>query len=81
MQVKRAEKIGVSWEGMVEEYKRHSEELQGDYEAVYRERVMTPDYYVKPFHAYKEGNLCWEAAMEVRSCDSVECGLFDGHVQ
>lgn len=24
-----------------------------------------PDYYVKPFHAYKEGNLCWDAAMEV----------------
>lgn len=80
VQVKRAEKIGVSWEGMVEEYKRHSEALQGDYEAVYRERVMTPDYYVKPFHAYKEGNLCWEAAMEVRACDCTEAGLFDGHV-
>jgi hypothetical protein len=21
--------------------------------------VITPDYYQKPFHAYKEGNLCW----------------------
>jgi len=24
-----------------------------------------PDYYLKPFHSYKEGNLCWEAAIEV----------------
>jgi hypothetical protein len=66
--VKRAEKIGVSWEGMVDELKRHSEELGQEYESVFRERVMTPDYYVKPFHAYKEGNLCWDAAMEVGTC-------------
>lgn len=25
-----------------------------------------PEYYLKPFHAYKEGNMCWESAMEVR---------------
>jgi ubiquinone/menaquinone biosynthesis C-methylase UbiE len=24
-----------------------------------------PDYYQKPFHAYSEGNLCWNAALEV----------------
>lgn len=26
--------------------------------------VEVPDYYVKPFHAYSDGNLCWEAAWE-----------------
>lgn len=24
-----------------------------------------PSYYTQPFHAYSEGNLCWEAALEV----------------
>lgn len=26
--------------------------------------VKYPDYYLKPFHCYDEGNLCWEAALE-----------------
>ena len=26
---------------------------------------MYPDYYLKPFHAYDEGNLSWLAAFEV----------------
>ena len=26
--------------------------------------VEVPDYYKKPFHAYSDGNLCWEAAWE-----------------
>jgi len=26
-----------------------------------------PDYYKRPFHAYKNGNLCWQAAFEAES--------------
>ena len=26
--------------------------------------IAYPDYYLKPFHAYDLGNLCWEAAFE-----------------
>lgn len=26
--------------------------------------VEYPEYYLKPFHAYSEGNLCWQAAFE-----------------
>lgn len=26
--------------------------------------VEYPDYYLRPFHAYPDGNLCWEAAAE-----------------
>lgn len=29
--------------------------------------VILPEYYQKPFHAYKQGNLCWDAAMEVEA--------------
>lgn len=28
-----------------------------------------PDYYKQPFHAYDEGNLCWEAAFEAESAN------------
>lgn len=27
--------------------------------------VDVPSYYRQPFHAYEQGNLCWEAALEV----------------
>ena len=30
--------------------------------------LQLPAYYTQPFHAYPEGNLCWEAALQV-------CGL------
>ncbi|ACK68291.1 Methyltransferase type 11 [Rippkaea orientalis PCC 8801] len=29
--------------------------------------VIYPDYYLVPFHAYDEGNLCWPAAFEADS--------------
>jgi SAM-dependent methyltransferase len=28
------------------------------------EEVAVPDYYRQPFHAYEDGNLCWDAAWE-----------------
>ena len=30
-------------------------------------RLAYPDYYLKAFHAYEEGNLNWLAAFEVES--------------
>ena len=27
--------------------------------------LQLPAYYTQPFHAYAEGNLCWEAALQV----------------
>lgn len=32
---------------------------------VTNDALQYPDYYLQPFHAYDEGNLCWEAAFEV----------------
>lgn len=29
--------------------------------------IRYPDYYLVPFHAYSQGNLCWEAAFEAES--------------
>lgn len=30
--------------------------------------LALPDYYTQPFHAYRDGNLCWEAALQVIAC-------------
>ena len=38
--------------------------LKGRAEAIRDPSVVVPEYYYAPIHAYKEGNLCWESAME-----------------
>jgi ubiquinone/menaquinone biosynthesis C-methylase UbiE len=56
-----AEARGIDWHGF-----RQSLEQSG-VSAYFTQRadLPYPAYYTKPFHAYKEGNLCWEAAYEV----------------
>jgi ubiquinone/menaquinone biosynthesis C-methylase UbiE len=78
MMIKRAESIGVYWREEVKALRsRHSSgtqsvsdaELSPDWEAdlarIQNPDLTYPDYYLRPFHAYDEGNLGWEAAMEV----------------
>jgi ubiquinone/menaquinone biosynthesis C-methylase UbiE len=33
----------------------------------WRDNLQYPDYYTTSFHAYDQGNLCWQAAWEVES--------------
>ncbi|CAM9798698.1 unnamed protein product [Scytosiphon promiscuus] len=61
---KSAENIGVDWDGEVAKLRDAQ-----DWEAALKDllessSVEIPDYYRKPFHAYSDGNLCWEAAWE-----------------
>ena len=64
--IQTAEKNGIQWR---DEAKR----LEGDsrvyeaFEAIKDDSMEYPEYYLKPFHAYSEGNLCWLAATEARS--------------
>lgn len=66
MMVKRAEQIGVPW-------RQHVQALQalGDktwaaaLAAIQNPDLTYPDYYLTSFHAYDEGNLGWQPAMEV----------------
>jgi len=62
-------KINVDWKANVARYEDEMEQLQVQYESLYsaKTHAATPDYYKKPFHAYDEGNLSWQAAMEVES--------------
>lgn len=63
MMIKRAESIGVQW---TEEVQRlRSRDWSVELAQVQNPRLTYPDYYLRPFHAYDEGNLGWEPALEV----------------
>ncbi|HEY9734808.1 MAG TPA: class I SAM-dependent methyltransferase [Trichocoleus sp.] len=63
--IKTAEKNGIAWR------QRYQELEASDAKAQLAEltdfAVAYPDYYKVPFHAYDEGNLCWQAAFEAES--------------
>ncbi len=63
MMIKRAETIGVYWMQEVEQLK--ARDWSADLAAVQNPTLQYPDYYVRSFHAYTEGNLGWEPALEV----------------
>ncbi|MCL1467965.1 class I SAM-dependent methyltransferase [Argonema galeatum] len=63
MMMKRAEKIGVSWTKQVEELRSHDWETH--LAQVQNPNITYPDYYLRSFHAYDNGNLGWEPALEV----------------
>lgn len=71
MMIKRAESIGVYWRQEVAALQARQsdqafspawEEALGQIQSA---DLVYPDYYVTSFHAYEQGNLSWEAAMEV----------------
>jgi len=57
--VKTAEENGIRW-NEAKEWIRN----QFDETIILHNENEYPDYYLKPFHAYESGNLCWEAAFE-----------------
>ncbi|NJL36769.1 MAG: class I SAM-dependent methyltransferase [Leptolyngbyaceae cyanobacterium RM2_2_4] len=78
MMIKRAESIGVYWRDEVKVLRSRCQpdtqpapnaELSPDWEAdlarIQNPALDYPEYYLRSFHAYDEGNLGWEAAMEV----------------
>jgi SAM-dependent methyltransferase len=65
MMIERAEKIGVPWRENVKQLQAH--DWESEQKAIANPRLNYPDYYLTSFHAYDQGNLCWEAALEVES--------------
>jgi ubiquinone/menaquinone biosynthesis C-methylase UbiE len=57
--IKTAEQNGIPWRKRVEELSN-----SGIQSHMTSETVSYPDYYQVPFHAYEQGNLCWQAAFE-----------------
>ena len=71
MMIKRAEAIGVDWRREVQNLRSRGGELDLDpawereLEQIQDPNLTYPDYYLKSFHTYEQGNLSWEAATEV----------------
>jgi ubiquinone/menaquinone biosynthesis C-methylase UbiE len=63
--IQTAEKNGIPWR------KRSQDLATFDVETrlaqITNSAVTYPDYYQVPFHAYSQGNLCWQAACEAES--------------
>ncbi len=75
MMIKRAERIGVPWTATVQElglidWKPYLQQVQNP-------QIQYPDYYLRSFHAYAEGNMSWQAAWEVEvAAKAVHAGIW-----
>ncbi|NJK64296.1 MAG: class I SAM-dependent methyltransferase [Synechococcaceae cyanobacterium SM2_3_1] len=63
MMIKRSAMIGVDWHQRVADLK--AQNLEKELTQVQNPDLVYPDYYLRSFHAYEEGNLGWEPATEV----------------
>lgn len=80
--IQRGLKIGVDWLSNVSELEGCMDKLQKEYDSLFNKRIEYPSYYTKPFHAYDEGNLSWQAAMEVESAAlSVHAHIYTGSLK
>eukprot|EP00741_Cyanophora_paradoxa_P022920 tig00021525_g22140.t1 len=59
----RANSAGRNWEKEVAALRKHdwATEIK---KLKLNSSLAYPDYFLRPFHSYDEGNMCWEAALE-----------------
>jgi ubiquinone/menaquinone biosynthesis C-methylase UbiE len=81
--IKRAESIGVAWRNDVKTLKARNTDKPFDptweqeLTQIKNPKIVYPDYYLTSFHAYSEGNMGWEPAMEVEvAAYSVHAKIF-----
>lgn len=63
--IKTAEKKGVPWRKNYQALQ--ARDVESRLTALENPSVSYPNYYQVPFHAYSQGNLCWQAALEAPS--------------
>jgi ubiquinone/menaquinone biosynthesis C-methylase UbiE len=63
--IKTAEKNGIPWRQTYQELE--ASKAKTLFDEIADSNIQYPDYYNVPFHAYTEGNLCWQAAFEAES--------------
>jgi ubiquinone/menaquinone biosynthesis C-methylase UbiE len=81
--IKRAESIGVAWRDDVKFLRSRgssaalSPQWEADLARITNPQLEYPDYYLTSFHAYEQGNMSWDAAMEVEvAAYSVHAKIF-----
>ncbi|MDX2256272.1 MAG: class I SAM-dependent methyltransferase [Pseudanabaenaceae cyanobacterium bins.39] len=63
MMIERAQSMGVDWLKIAADLQK--QDLDTELKQVQNPELSYPEYYLKPFHAYTEGNLGWLPATEV----------------
>jgi ubiquinone/menaquinone biosynthesis C-methylase UbiE len=81
--IKRAEAIGVAWRQDVQQLRARdtnqdfAPQWEAELAALQDATVAYPEYYLTSFHAYAEGNMGWNPAMEVEvAAYSVHAKIF-----
>ncbi len=69
--IKTAEKNGVLWRKNCQDLDRP--EVKNLLTEITNPKITYPDYYQQPFHAYDQGNLCWQAAFEAEPATKAMC--------
>ena len=63
MMINRAEDLGVPWRANVSKLRERN--WEDELAQIQDSQLTYPDYYLCSFHAYEQGNLNWDAALEV----------------
>lgn len=75
--VAQAEAIGVEWEERTANYAANADKLVALKDKLSDSRITYPSYFLREFHAYKEGNMGWQCAYEVESAaQSVHAAIY-----
>lgn len=78
--VERGRSLGIDWDGTLAR-RREGYDWEAELEAVTSPAVTKagyPGYYTQPFHAYADGNLSLEPALEMTmAAVSVHSGVMD----
>jgi ubiquinone/menaquinone biosynthesis C-methylase UbiE len=75
MMIERAERIGVPWTKRVQELR--DRDWNNELKKIQNPDLTYPEYYLRSFHAYEQGNLNWEAAWEVEvAAYTVHAGIW-----
>lgn len=65
--INQGKSIGVDWNANRNILEKDIDKIQKHYDNIIDKNIVYPSYYLRPFHAYTDGNLNWEAAYEVES--------------
>jgi len=65
--IQQGAEIGVDWYANVAHLEKRKTELEAEFQKLQISSIQYPDYFLKPFHAYDDGNMSWQAAIEVES--------------
>ena len=60
-----ATQVGVPWKEYYDLGATNMNILLKNYLEINQPSIVYPDYYMQPFHSYVDGNLNWEASLEV----------------